>query len=920
MSLLRLPSGAAALAFSVLFQGLSTSFAATSGDLDATFNPPAAAAQFATPFTLSGGYLYPSAPVRLADYRRLRDDGGVDTEWRIQAPLTTLMAGVTGTPWGGWIAADTLAGYWMERDGTSTRILTQGFQPSTYRVFARDDGSLVAQVNAGLARIQPDGRTDPNFSQNSRVKTLAFVKTGGGPYTLGTLWSVVAQDRQGRYFLGGTFQSIGGVERVGLVRVLPDGRPDPTWNPGPALGMAITNWADPAVLGPISAFNPIPSEFLTARPTAIAVGTNGSIVVSLDEANPQEGTGRRMAVVDAQGSVVSQFPESSPVSPRLVAVQPDGNILLAGAPLKDWNGTPVGSLIRIRPDGSLDSTFQVTLSPSSAEVWGMELDPFGRVWISGNFESVNGVARPGFARLFAYEPEASALTLESTSRRERIGAHEVLHLTAQTSGFPPPALQWYRDGVPIPGETNRGLRLAITNDIQLGEFRLVASNVSATNELDFGRVSLAVPSTKPGSATEIWAGPLQGIDGITHLVPLPNGKILFAAGQYAIEAQHPMVGRLLPDGTLDPDFGTGGVVSGDGVVENLRPLPDGGVLVAGRFTTMEGSPASGLAELDGSGRRVLRPFPVLDVPNVHAALKLSDGRYLLAGPFQTVGGQAKFRVARLKADLSLDSDFTVPMEPFQVVDALETDQQGRVLAGGAQFAFEGTLTNPPPFGMVRLLENGSPDLTFQRVTSAVRRLFVEPGGTVLAGFPLARWTSQGQLVQRFELPASASVFPTDSLQSLSPLPDGGSVFFSRQSGPLTDRVTKWTADGQYDALFEPPIPVVPDSVSHSVTAAASPGDGSILYATREFMVGRSGTFVRRILPDPDLRLEDTRLAGDQFKATLNTRPGRRYGIQSLNSLPSGTPRLILNLNGDGYRNEVQIPVTSGQEYLKLTVE
>jgi hypothetical protein len=331
--------------------GSATTLAATPGELDPSFAPAPELARTVSSFLVIDRHLYPAWVASPANYRRLREDGSVDDAWRVTAPLQSPVFPVSGTPWGGWALQDPFRVYYLLRDGTFGQIFRSGFSPhGTAPVYPTDDGSWVTMAVDGMTRVQPDGRIDLNAHRNSRLRSIAFVKTGGGSMSLGNnSWAVTVLDTQGRLILGGTFQSVGGQPQIGLARLLPDGQLDRTWNPGPALGLAKTPWADPEVLAKLDPLIPVPTEFITARPTALALGTNDSILIALEEATPNGGPERRLAIVDAQGKVVSHFPDTSLRNPHLMRMQPDGRIFLGGGQLAEWNGTPVGNVIRAHP-------------------------------------------------------------------------------------------------------------------------------------------------------------------------------------------------------------------------------------------------------------------------------------------------------------------------------------------------------------------------------------------------------------------------------------------------------------------------------------------------------------------------------------------------------------------------------------------
>jgi uncharacterized delta-60 repeat protein len=85
----------------------------------------------------------------------------------------------------------------------------------------------------------------------------------------------------------------------------------------------------------------------------------------------------------------------------------------------------------------------------------------------------------------------------------------------------------------------------------------------------------------------------QGADGvvISALVRQPDGKYV-AAGSYTAATTDLLLARFLPDGDLDPTFGAGGIVLGDlGQDERVAALtlqPDGKLVAAGTLASPDG--------------------------------------------------------------------------------------------------------------------------------------------------------------------------------------------------------------------------------------------------------------------------------------------------------------------------------------------
>ncbi|MBN9689625.1 MAG: hypothetical protein J0M24_05250 [Verrucomicrobia bacterium] len=881
-AVLRLISGLIAL----LVLGACPSRAANPGDLDLSFSPPANYRWYFGSLSVVGPRMYPWA-YPTTPYHPLWEDGRIDSTWSLSdnlTPMTTLVGTAAGEMLAGLVDSGP---HWLGPEG---QLVQRGGATGRDPIlFPREDGSVAVHWKGGSALWNSERKKDPWFTEYSTL----------GPIASGNTWDTRAvQDSRNRLILVGNFRSIGGVGRLGLGRLLPDGRPDPAWNPSPLLGTALTNGGTDSQ----------PDERLNIKPVDVTLGTNDTVWISLDASTDGSGRPQRMVQIDDQGAVIREFESPFSVYSMVRCVQPDGRLLVGG--VQDGLNNR-SALIRLNPDGTVDPTFQVSFAPTNALIGGMELDVQGRLWICGRFSQVNGVARPGYARLFAYEPEVSPPVASITASPAKVGFNESLFLTARVSGYPVPALQWYRDGVPLVGETNRGLRLPVGNGGALGQFHLVATSPLGTNELRFPTPILADRSPLPGSDPTLWAVLPLKLGAPLQICPLPNGLVWVGVGPLQeVEGIFPMVLRYRADGTLDPAFGDGGVVTGNGTVRNLRPLATGGVLVAGDFTELAGQPAYGLAELDATGRRVARNFPELDYAVLTSVLPLPDGRYLIAGTFNQVAGRAQYRLARLKADLSPDPSFTSPVDPFTMVHQLELDSQGRILAaGGGGF----------PFGLARLLETGAIDPSFERSRDPVSAFVIEPDGTLLTVSPLSRRSANGQILQNFDnRPLSPSGIPPWTDQRLVGSPDGEALYVSDRLA--LPQLIRWLGDGRVDLGFQSPPPSQPSFRSHQISAVVMMPEGSLLVGRTESDDVTSRAVIQRLVLDPDRQLRNPTVENGVLRGSLATQTGTRYRIQSRPAL-NGAPSVpVETLEGDGFERTVELPVTGSRGFLEVIRE
>jgi len=867
---------------------------AADGQLDTDFVPDPAYSEEAMPLGVVERAFY--FGVMGGPVRRLVEDGSLDAAWEfsLAAPVTVITE-LVECPSGDWLVSDLSRTYWVGKSGEVEWQISRSGSAGGPTVFPQADGSVVQ--GGRLLRFDRTGERDPRFGRDLAFEAASFsdgtgTAVSGGPYTQ------VLEDSAGRFIVAGNLRSMAGLEHLGLARVLDDGIADPRWNPGSVLGIALDG-----------------EDRLNALPLALAAGPGGRVAVALLLVSTNGEPNLSFAELDEDGQLIRTFANPGFGREVRMVYQPDGRLLIGGN-RRGASGAELPAVVRIGADGGVDPTFSVGISSVSGAVTitTMTLDELGRLWVAGWFDRVNGEPRAGLARILAYEPAAVAPGLALRHHQIRVATGELLILTAEVTGVPQLSLQWYRDGVAVPGQTHRSLRVAVEGVDQAGGYVLVASNASGVRELAFPAVEVVERSRAPGGLDETFERSLTEFSGVTHLLAMPDGAVLVGGGD--VYDQNPnresMVGRLRSDGILDPEFGESGVVLGDGYVEGLRVLLDGTILVAGKFTELGGVAAFGLAELNARGEVVERGWPVLDPAHASCVLRLEDGRYVVSGLFSSVDGAPANRLGRLKADLTLDDTFASALAPWQFVDDLELDLEGRVLVAGDRVYPLEIMTNAPPTGLQRLLESGEVDPEFQGYTGGVRRVVVEPDGTLLVfsswnlgdGFP-RRMTPDGALVMEledFSRVATSHGRPGLPDHRAIRLSDGSVVGFDASSW-RTAELVRWRADGSFDYDFEAVIGV--DPADTQIQAIAAMADGTILVAGMGPGTGRP---LLRVLPDSDRGFSRVAMMGGQLRATVATQPGRYYRIRRSENLDGSEPVIITSLVGDGYWQEVSVPI------------
>ncbi len=172
------------------------------------------------------------------------------------------------------------------------------------------------------------------------------------------------------------------------------------------------------------------------------------------------------------------------------------------------------------------------------------------------------------------------------------------------------------------------------------------------------------------------------------------------------------LGRLNADGTLDADFNPGVSSAGYCTVSALAVQADGRILVGGQFDTLGGSNRNDIGRLETNGVVDATFDPNADGAVFSLALQ-ADGKILVAGGFWSLNGVSRYRgLARLAADGTPDP-FVTPEAGYTKALAVQAD--GRVLVGGSSWSL-----NNVQIGCLGRLENTeAPTETIQAVDGAI---------------------------------------------------------------------------------------------------------------------------------------------------------------------------------------------------------
>ncbi|MDR3459471.1 MAG: immunoglobulin domain-containing protein [Verrucomicrobiae bacterium] len=349
---------------------------------------------------------------------------------------------------------------------------------------------------------------------------------------------------------------------------------------------------------------------------------------------------------------------------------------------------------------------------------------------------------------------------------------------------------------------------------------------------------------------------------VNALAVQPNGQLLIAGNFTSINSQSRYrLARLYADGTLDPVF-LNGQSGPSGTVNALVLQSDGHILIAGNFSAVNGTTRPGVARLNPNGTLDGSFVPTNYPQTTYATAVQSDNKVIVGG--------AGF-IFRLNADGTMDSTFVQAVSQ-PTVYAIAVQPDGKILIGGAFSTFIGTTRN----NLARLNTDGTVDGTFLNnltgASSNVRCIQVQSDGKVLIGgdfttvngtgrYHVARLTSAGILDTGFA-PGNIS---GNSVYAMALQPDnsiviGGSFSDYYYNNGLTSysyNIARLYPDGSMDNTF-----YCPNNYFSTTYALGLQSDGGIL-AGGNFTYSSTNRYLARVygnLYPPEFTLQPTNRA------------------------------------------------------------
>jgi uncharacterized delta-60 repeat protein len=624
-----------------------------------------------------------------------------------------------------------------------------GFAGGNYKTILLPNGKLIqigfeyafnGVYTKGVHRLNVDGSVDTSFHCTG-VNTAVYD-------------GVVQPD--GKLVLLGDFTQINGVSAGSIARLNVDGSIDTSFHTG--TGITMLNTYKPSLVlqsdGKIIVGDVYISGYNgTTVPTLFRLNTDGTIDSAYLQnlpSHPTTGNGMTLLSngklmlagvqrLNTDGTPDSTFARGVTISgsAETMVEQPDHKILIGGF-LQQWGGVNIPSIIRVDSLGVIDTTFHLGHSRIT-NVYGLALQPDGKVIATGWFDTINNQVAYGVVRL-----NSDGTTDPTFNAGAAIGDRMYINqiyprsVSLRSNGKVILAGQWYS----FNGTARR-------NIVQL--------NADGSIDQSFNRM---------GSANGDIRRAIKQSDGKLILGGLFDG--------YQDVPSFDIV-RTDANGSVDTTFNTHGVLPqypGNAGVNALAQQADGKIVVGGVFDNFGNTGANNLGRFNANGG-VDTSFHTGSGANDQVLVVAVDAsnKILVGGVFSDINGISQKRLARLNIDGSIDTSFHTGTGFNGMVDVIKVLPNGKIMAGGNFSTYNGAAA----YSLIRLNNDGTADTSFH-LTANLSYIYdidiLASGKILVSGFnynyrPILLFNEDGTIDASF-----TSRINTGSINTAEVLSDG----------------------------------------------------------------------------------------------------------------------------------------------------
>ena len=455
---------------------------------------------------------------------------------------------------------------------------------------------------------------------------------------------------------------------------------------------------------------------------------------------------------------------------RTLLMQKDGSLLVGGDYL-NLNGMPASYLTRLKPDGSIDESFNTGMG-FNGKVYASCLQSDGKIIVGGNFTSYNGISAGRIIRL------------------NEDGSYDSTFNTI------------------IGATTGIVYDIALQSDGKI----IIVGSFTKYNNTTVNRVARLLPNGTLDSTFLTGSGSALNV---THVKVLPDQKMLLTGNFIAFNgiAANRII-RLNSNGTFDPSFNCGAGFNDD--VNAIALQPDGKLVLGGNFTLFNNITVNRIIRLneDGTQDESFLSGSGFTKEGVQTIRINDKGEIMVGGSFTGFyNGADAVRLIFLQSDGSVKPNFDIGSGPASAsVLALEFDDEGSWFAGGSFTVFNGQNQGR----LVKISSEGEHDISYLASgigfdNSVLTILPLPNRKTIIGGnfkkfnrtsvSKIACLTEEGMIDPAFNTTNTGSnnLIKTSVLQTDGKIILGGN--FTKYNDLINNRIVRISSNGEIDNSF-----------------------------------------------------------------------------------------------------------------------
>lgn len=213
--------------------------------------------------------------------------------------------------------------------------------------------------------------------------------------------------------------------------------------------------------------------------------------------------------------------------------------------------------------------------------------------------------------------------------------------------------------------------------------------------------------------------PGSGSNGTIYDIAIQtDGKLIIAGNFTSFNGTiKNRIARLNVDGSIDNSFNSGTVVDGSyGKINKVVIQPDGKIIIVGYFTSYNGISRNNIARLNSDGS-IDNTFNVgTGTDNAIQTISLQvDGKIIIAGHFNSYNDLERNHITRLNSDGSIDISFNINMGTDLWIESTKIQSDGKIIIGGYFYYYN----DNEACKIARLNTDGSFDNSFNSSLSSL---------------------------------------------------------------------------------------------------------------------------------------------------------------------------------------------------------